>query len=66
MTGLIESLLADDRVSDADRHEDISLALAFSAGGDGGSAVASAGNIRSAFSDRGVALAAVFARGRSR
>src|SRR5262249_51738031 len=29
-------VLADDRVSDADRHEDISRAVAFSAGGDGG------------------------------
>jgi len=29
-------VLADDRVSDAYRHEDISRALAFSAGGDGG------------------------------
>src|SRR5262249_10806811 len=36
MTGLIEFVLADDRVSDADRHEDISRAVAFSAGGDGG------------------------------
>src|SRR5262249_24703182 len=36
MTGLIESCWWMIRVSDADRHEDISRAVAFSAGGDGG------------------------------
>jgi hypothetical protein len=36
MTGLIESCWRMIEFSDADRHEDISRAVAFSAGGDGG------------------------------